>query len=150
MIGFIVKKIIGSKNDREVKKLRPLVAQINEIEAGLQKLSDDDLRQKTAAWKEELSKIEDNDGTGAASERDPARSVRRGEERLPPAVRHRISSCADIRIKWEMIPFDVQLIGGYGLAQRARLRKWPPAKARRSSPRCRFISTRSPGAACMS
>ena len=59
MIGFIVKKFIGSKNEREVKKLRPFVGQINEIELGLQKLPDEALRQKTAAWKEELSKIED-------------------------------------------------------------------------------------------
>src|SRR6266436_4696538 len=61
MIGFIVKKFIGSKNDREVKRLRPLVAKINALETELQKVSDDALRQKTAAWKEELSKIEDND-----------------------------------------------------------------------------------------
>ena len=31
MIGFIFKKIIGSKNDRELKKLRPLVAKINSL-----------------------------------------------------------------------------------------------------------------------
>jgi preprotein translocase subunit SecA len=42
-----------------VKKLRPLVGRINEIEAGLQSLSDDDLRQKTATWKAELATIED-------------------------------------------------------------------------------------------
>ena len=54
------KKVFGTKNDREVKKLRPLVVRINEIEAGLQSLSDDDLRKKTADWKAELSKIEDN------------------------------------------------------------------------------------------
>ena len=51
--------IFGSKNDRDVKKIRPVVARINEVEAGLQKLSDDDLRAKTAAWKAELSQIED-------------------------------------------------------------------------------------------
>ena len=39
MIGFIVKKFIGSKNEREVKRLRPMVAQINALEAELQKLS---------------------------------------------------------------------------------------------------------------
>ena len=44
MIGFIIKKIIGSKNDREVKRLRPLVAKINEFEAELQKLPDEALR----------------------------------------------------------------------------------------------------------
>src|SRR5438093_5510732 len=61
MLGFIIKKVIGSKNDREVKKLRPLVAQINEIETSLQSLSDDALRQKTADWKARLSTIADND-----------------------------------------------------------------------------------------
>ena len=66
MIGFIFKKIVGSKNDREVKKLRPLVARINEIEAGLQKLSDDDLRAKTAEWKARLAKIEGKDELTAA------------------------------------------------------------------------------------
>ena len=54
MIGFIVKKFIGSKNEREVKRLRPLVAQINALEEELQNQPDDVLRQKTAAWKEEL------------------------------------------------------------------------------------------------
>ena len=38
MIGYIVKKLIGSKNDREVKRLRPLVARINALEAELQGL----------------------------------------------------------------------------------------------------------------
>ena len=46
-----LKWIIPSRNERELKKLWPLVRRINEIEAGLQKLSDDELRQKTADWK---------------------------------------------------------------------------------------------------
>src|SRR5437773_861918 len=66
MIGFIIKKIIGSKNDREVRRLRPLVARINEMEASLQPLPDDSLREKTAAWKERLSKIEDKEELAAA------------------------------------------------------------------------------------
>ena len=55
MIGFIVKKFIGSKNEREVRKLRPLVAKINALEDELQKVPDEALREKTAAWKAELS-----------------------------------------------------------------------------------------------
>ena len=66
MIGFIFKKIIGSKNEREVKKLRPLVTKNNELEAGLQSLSDDDLRHKTADWKARLSAIQDNAELAAA------------------------------------------------------------------------------------
>ena len=48
MIGFIVKKFIGSKNDREVKRLRPLVVKINAFEAELQKVPDDVLRQSNS------------------------------------------------------------------------------------------------------
>src|SRR5690349_14150156 len=59
MIGYIIKKVIGSRNDREVKRLRPIVARINEIEASLQNVSPDELRKKTADWKERLAKIED-------------------------------------------------------------------------------------------
>src|SRR5579859_3894584 len=61
MIGFIVKKFIGSKNDREVKRLRPLVEKINALEEEQQKLPEESLREKTLAWKEELSKIEDKE-----------------------------------------------------------------------------------------
>src|SRR5947209_12334723 len=114
MIGFIVKKIIGSKNEREVKKLRPLVVQINAFEADLQKLPDDALRQKTTSWKEELSKIQDNDEL-----------ARRLKEVLPEAFAVLKNACrrlwgTEITVRehpltWEMIPFDVQLIGGYAL-----------------------------------
>jgi preprotein translocase subunit SecA len=114
MIGFIFKKLIGSKNDREVKKLRPLVARINEIEAGLQSLSDDELRQKTSAWKTELATIEDNEKLAA-----------RLNEILPEAFAVVKSACRRLcgkdvivrghPLKWEMVPFDVQLIGGMAL-----------------------------------
>lgn len=114
MIGFIFKKIIGSKNDREVKKLRPLVARINEIESTLQALSDDDLRKKTADWKAELSAIEDNDKLAA-----------RLNEILPEAFAVVKNACRRLcgqdvivrghPLRWEMVPFDVQLIGGIAL-----------------------------------
>jgi preprotein translocase subunit SecA len=51
MIGFIVKKLIGSKNDREVRKLRPLLARINELETALQSKPEEHLRELTAGWK---------------------------------------------------------------------------------------------------
>ena len=114
MIGYIVKKFIGSKNEREVKRLRPLVAQINALETELQKASDEELRQKTAAWKEEFSKIEDNEEL-----------ARRLNEILPEAFAAVKNACRRLwgveitvrghPLKWEMIPFDVQLIGGYAL-----------------------------------
>ena len=114
MIGFIIKKIIGSKNDREVRRLRPLVAKINELETSLQSLPDEALREKTAAWKERLSKIEGDAELAAAL-----------DEILPEAFAVVKNACRRLcgqeitvrghPLKWEMIPFDVQLIGGYAL-----------------------------------
>jgi preprotein translocase subunit SecA len=114
MIGYIVKKFIGSKNEREVKRLRPLVAQINALEAELQKLPEEALREKTAKWKEELSKIEDKEEL-----------ARRLTEILPEAFAVVKNACRRLcgqeitvrshPLKWEMVPFDVQLIGGFGL-----------------------------------
>src|SRR6266480_4794734 len=59
MVGWILKKILGSKNQRELKRLSPIVRRINEMDEQFKSLSDDELRGKTAAWKEELSKIPD-------------------------------------------------------------------------------------------
>ncbi len=114
MIGLIKK--FFDRNDREVRKLWPRVKQINEIEAGLNSLSDDQLRQKTADWKAQLAKIEDQDELTAAL-----------EEILPEAFAVVKNACRRLTerktdvivrehpIRWEMIPFDVQLIGGIGL-----------------------------------
>ena len=114
MIGFIVKKLIGSKNDREVKKLRPMVAKINEIEATLQGKSDEYLREKTREWKEGCSAIKDLDELRT-----------RLNELLPEAFAVVKNACRRLcgqeitvrghPLKWEMVPFDVQLIGGWAL-----------------------------------
>jgi preprotein translocase subunit SecA len=114
MIGYIIKKVIGSKNDREVKRLRPLVARINEVEASLQSQPDDTLRQKTADWKARLSTIKDNAELAAAL-----------EEIMPEAFAVVKNACRRLcgseitvrghPLKWDMIPFDVQLIGGTAL-----------------------------------
>jgi len=84
MIGFIVKKFIGSKNEREVKRLRPLVAKINALETEMQALPDDALRQKTSAWKEELSKIDDHEELARRLSELLPEAFAVEEERLPP------------------------------------------------------------------
>ena len=114
MIGYIIKKIIGSKNEREVKRLRPMVAKINELEAALQSQPDDALRQRTAEWKARCSAIKDDAELKAAL-----------EEILPEAFAVVKNACRrlcgqDVIVRahpllWEMVPFDVQLIGGYAL-----------------------------------
>src|SRR5437899_6091055 len=114
MRGYMIKKFVCSKNEREVKRLRTLVTKINEIEVSLQSLSEDALRQKTADWKAKLSKIGDNE-----------QLAQELMEVLPEAFAAVKNACRrlwgkelivrDHPLIWEMIPFDVQLIGGYAL-----------------------------------
>jgi len=116
MLNWVVKKIIGSQNQRAVKRLMPLVSQINEIEQGLQGVSDEELRKKTADWKEKLSQIED--------EKLLAREL---EAILPEAFAvvkttarrlcGKTFTVCDQPVAWEMVHFDVQLIGGIVLHQ---------------------------------
>ncbi len=58
---YFLKKLFGSKNEREIKRLNPLVQAINAQEPALQKLSDDQLRAKTGEFKERLGKGESLD-----------------------------------------------------------------------------------------
>jgi preprotein translocase subunit SecA len=55
MIDPILAKIFGTKTEREIKALQPMVAKINELESQLQQLSDIDLAAKTIEFKEKLS-----------------------------------------------------------------------------------------------
>jgi len=113
MLNWIIKKIVGSKNQRELRKLHPTIRQINEIEEGLTALSDDDLRAKTATWKAELSAITD---AGALAVRldeilPEAFAVVKNAARRMTERQTAITVC-DQPMTWAMVPFDVQLIGG--------------------------------------
>jgi preprotein translocase subunit SecA len=113
MVGWILKKILGSKNQREIRRMAPIVRQINELEKTFQSFSDDELRGLTASWKEDLAKLPT-----------PEEQWRRLDEILPEAFAvvknaarrltergHTFTVC-DQPMKWEMVHFDVQLIGG--------------------------------------
>jgi preprotein translocase SecA subunit len=50
----IVKKIVGSKNDRELKRMRPLVEQVNQCEPAISALSDEGLRAKTDEFRAKI------------------------------------------------------------------------------------------------
>ena len=55
MLGKIIKGIFGSKNERELKQMAPLVDRINSLEPDFKVLSDEQLQSKTAEFKERLS-----------------------------------------------------------------------------------------------
>ncbi len=111
MFNWILKKIIGSKNQRELRRMLPIVKQINEIEVGLQSLSDEALRAKTLEWKDRLSKIENPDVLAAELDAilpEAFAVVKNGARRL----NGRELIVCDHPLPWNMIHFDVQLIGG--------------------------------------
>ena len=101
--SLVARKIFGSKNEREIKRLRPDVDEINRLEPEISALSDDELRAKIAEWKANISAIEDRE------EREEAML-----EILPPVfavVREASKRTIGQR------HFDVQLIGGMMLHQ---------------------------------
>jgi preprotein translocase subunit SecA len=103
------KKILGSNSDVFLKKVRPTIEAINALEPNLEKLSDDELRAKTAQFKEEVQ------NAVAAIEDKKERRKREQEilrEILPEAfalVREASRRVTGMR------HFDVQLIGGVAL-----------------------------------
>jgi len=55
MLTTILTKVFGTKHGREVKRLQPLIAEINELEPSFEKLTEEQLRQKTQELKDELA-----------------------------------------------------------------------------------------------
>jgi preprotein translocase subunit SecA len=55
MIGQLLAKVIGTQNEREIKRLRPLVAEINALEPTIQKLTDEQLREKTVEFRTRIA-----------------------------------------------------------------------------------------------
>ena len=91
VVNTVLTKILGSRSGRELKRMRPVVDIINELEPSIKKLSDDELKAKTAEFKERREKGETLD------------------ELLPEVFA--VCREASWRVL-EMRHFDVQLIGG--------------------------------------
>ena len=108
MLEFL-QKIFGTKAERDVKKLRPLVARINAIEAEYQKLSDDELKAKTPEFRARLAKGETMDDILPEAYAVVKNACRRllGQKR---------QVCGH-ELVWDMVPFDVQIMGGIVLHQ---------------------------------
>jgi len=106
---WILRKIIGTKNERDLRKIRPLVERINEIETGYQRLDDEQLKAKTAEFRERLAKGETLDDL-----------LPEAFAAVKNACRRLCGQTLDVcghPLKWEMVPFDVQLVGGVVLHQ---------------------------------
>ncbi len=121
MVNWILKKFLGSKNQREIKRLMPMARQINEFDEQFKALSDDDLRAKTDAWKQELSAITDLQEQWNKLDQilPEAFAVVKNAARRLTERQHTFDVCEQ-PMTWNMVHFDVQLVGGVVL-HRARI-----------------------------
>ncbi|RKY79199.1 preprotein translocase subunit SecA [candidate division KSB1 bacterium] len=156
MLTNIITKIFGSKHEREIKKIKPIVEQINQLYEEYHQLSDAELRALTDKFKakinDRVSGIRDEiqqlksdleqsyKSAGTAEERNEIRNrITELEDQelytidevldeiLPEAYAAVKETCRRLvgkswevvghKITWDMIPFDVQLIGAVVLHQ---------------------------------
>lgn len=96
MFSSLLKTVFGTKHEREIKKLRPIVDQINALESRYEKLSDGELQGKTAEFKQQLE-----NGASLDDLLVPAFATAREAGKRVLGMRH----------------YDVQLIGGMVLHQ---------------------------------
>ncbi|MBU4425364.1 MAG: preprotein translocase subunit SecA [Proteobacteria bacterium] len=91
MFGKVIKGVFGSKNERELKQMAPLVDKINSLEPDFQSLSDAELQAKTSEFKERISR----------------------EEPLDQLLPEAFAAVREASVRaLGMRPFDVQLVGG--------------------------------------
>ena len=114
----ILTKIIGDPNEKELHRLQPIVEHINQIEAEYQKtLKAEDIPKKTEEFKARLAHHKDN----------PEALREELDELLPEAFALVKFACRQLvgtkwkirenEAEWDMIPYDVQLLGGIVLHQ---------------------------------
>ncbi len=103
MIGYVFKKIFGTKNEREIKKIRPIVEKVNQLEKQFDQLSNKEIREKSLKLIERVR-----------SDKQLSDAITQGEivDILPEAfalVKEAAKRTLGLR------PFDVQLIGAVAL-----------------------------------
>jgi preprotein translocase subunit SecA len=113
MLESLLKSVFGSKHERDLVRIRPIVAEINRLAEGFQGLSDQELRAKTPEWKARLAEAvtletEPEQKKGAEKEAldDLLPEARRGQEACRRLV-GQTWEVVSIPITWDMIPYDV-------------------------------------------
>ncbi len=108
MLSQVLKKVFGSKHERQIKKILPIVKQINDIEIEYQSLTDDQLKEKTVEFRKRYS--DDNVSVDDLLPEAFA-TVKNACRRLVGTV----INITNQEIGWDMIPYDVQMLGGIAL-----------------------------------
>jgi preprotein translocase subunit SecA len=112
LIDGVVARFIGTKHERDIKRIQPLVAEINALEPEMQKLSDDEIGARTLALKSEVQ------GRLEGLERDDPSYKQKLRDAVDPAIVPAFALAREAgRRTLGMRHFDVQLIGGMVLHQ---------------------------------
>lgn len=109
LINKALAKVFGSKYERDIKTLQPLVDEINEIYAELSSLSEEELRGKTDVFKKRLADGETLDDIMTEAYAVVKETCRRLMGKKWLVMGHETT--------WDMIPYDCQIIGGIVLHQ---------------------------------
>jgi preprotein translocase subunit SecA len=123
LIGKVISKVIGTTNERELKRLWPIVGEVNVLEPEMQKLSDGELRAKTEEFRqrvrESVQRAAPNDME--AEEEEKSTKAKRDpvlEDALKEVLPEAFAVVREAgRRVLNMRHFDVQLIGGAVLHQ---------------------------------
>src|SRR3989338_6042980 len=112
MIGNLLKKIVGSRNERELKRLQVYVDRINQLEPEMQILSNDDIRAKTGEFKQRLNNVL----SALSSDISPLDQRAVVENALNDLLPEAFAVVREVSKRTlNMRHFDVQLIGGIAL-----------------------------------
>ena len=109
MINTVLKKVFGSKADRDMKHMRPLIEKINAFEVEYQTLTEEQLKAKTQEFRDRFAAGEILDDLLCEA----FATVKNACRRLCGTT----ARVAGHDLAWDMVPFDVQLIGGITLHQ---------------------------------
>ncbi len=113
MLSFLLKQFSGRHYKKFLEKARPTVIRINELEASYQSLTDEQLRAKTDEFRERLAAASDKRAALDEILPEAFAAVKNAARRL---MGRKIIVC-EHELTWDMVHFDVQLIGGMALHQ---------------------------------
>jgi preprotein translocase subunit SecA len=113
MFSFLLKRFSGRHYKKFLEKARPTVVRINDLERGYQSLSDDDLRAKTVEFRARIAAAVDKRAALDEILPEAFATVKSAARRM---VGRKVLVC-EHELTWDMVHFDVQLIGGLAIHQ---------------------------------
>lgn len=109
MLNWILSAFVGDYNTKQLKKIEPLIVQINDWYGRFDDLSDDEIKEKTQEFKNRLTNGETVDDLLPEAFAVVKQACKRMVG-MPIEVKEK-------KLTWDMVPYDVQLVGGIILHQ---------------------------------